>query len=59
MDNRHFEKAFHLLTVVNIIRAFLESIHGFAAETDKSTLFLHKGTTSSRMIALCNIEKPL
>lgn len=40
MDNRHFEKAFHLLTVVHIIRAFLESIHGFAAETDKSTLFL-------------------
>lgn len=39
MDNRHFEKAFHL-TVVHIIRAFLESIHGFAAETDKSTLFL-------------------
>ena len=41
-----------------MIRAFLESIHVFAAEVDKSTLFLHKGT-SNGMIALlpCNIEE--
>ena len=60
VDNRQFWRKlrpFHLFSV-HMIRAFLESIHVFAAEVDKSTLFLHKGT-SNGMIALllCNIEE--